>query len=129
LPEQFLLRHGLLGPHLRFIEDVALQELLIRNTNFDWLVRRAVLKVIVLYQGNIMSLPHVARTSVVWIGGPPTCNTIRSDFILEWLQFKEGQEFIRQFKVVVVHVVRREDSVFVGDKQRISCLMDGICIF
>lgn len=60
LPEQVLLRHGFLWPGPQFIKDKALEQLLIRDADFDGLIWRAMFEIPVLDQRDVLCTSHAA---------------------------------------------------------------------
>lgn len=97
-------------------------QLLVRNSNLDSLVRRAVLEVPILDEGNILSPDRTSTPLVVREWSVPQSDRIRRPVRLDLIIFQERLASFRNFEIILLIVeIGREDGVLVRDDLVLRC--------
>ena len=131
-PEQVSLAHRLGWLLLERVENVNLQEFLVRHPDLDGLVGRAMFLVKVLDEGNILCASGPSRTLVVRVRSPEQGERVGRLVVFQLFLGKERFELFGELKLVIIVPVlaEPEHSVFVSDQLRVSrddlSLGDGV---
>ena len=104
---------------MKFVQDVTLQKLLVRHSDFDRLPWWTVLEVPVLDQRYILSTPHTTGTTVVRLRSPPKRDSVGGKVVLKGPVIQERLKLLREFEVVVISAIRTEDGILMRHKWRV----------